>query len=112
MICPRSQTFIRRQLMGRTNHQFPSHLFAAIEPKLVSASRLQATQYRLDAPAFLSENLLTSLIPTSAKTTPLSHLANVFTVYIQSPVLAYVTPFRNSRPYMTTSELAEYQSGR
>jgi type I restriction enzyme S subunit len=98
--------------MGKSNPAFPSHLFNTIQPRLVSVTKLQATQYRLDAAAFLSEHLLTSLIPTSAKTTPLSQLADVFTVYIQSPVLAYVAPFKHSRPYMTTSELAEYQSGR
>ena len=97
--------------MEKCEPTFPSHLFAAIEPKFVSASQLHAAQYRLDAPAFLSQHAFTSLIPTSAKTIPLSKLADVFTVYIQSPILAYVSPFKNSRQYVTTSELADYQSG-
>jgi type I restriction enzyme, S subunit len=41
----------------------------------------------------------------------LGDIANVFTVYIQTPLLHYVAPFAHSRPYLTTSELGEYQRG-
>ncbi len=51
-------------------------------------------------------------MPSSSRSDSLAELANVFTVYIQSPILAYVDSFDDSRPYMTTSELAEYQSGK
>ncbi len=98
--------------MAASRSGFPSELCAGVEQDFVCSSRLQSTQYRLDAPAFLSQTQLSSFIPSSASSTKLSGLADVFTVYIQSPVLAHVAPFKNSRPYMTTSELGEYQSGR
>jgi type I restriction enzyme S subunit len=91
---------------------FPAELRTAVEKNMVGASRLVAAQFRLDAPAFLSRDEFLAFIPSSSKSRPLSQLADVFTVYIQSPILAYVRPFANSRPYMTTSELAENQNGR
>ena len=41
----------------------------------------------------------------------LKEFADVFTVYIQSPLLAYVKESPISRPYLTTSEVAEYVQG-
>jgi type I restriction enzyme S subunit len=91
---------------------FPPDLRSTVDKNMVAVSRLQAAQFRLDAPAFLSHDKLSALMPNSSQSQPLSELADVFTVYIQSPILAYVRPFAKSRPYMTTSELAESQSGR
>lgn len=91
---------------------FPKELFPGIEKSLITASRLPGAQFRLDAPAFLSQDLLATLITRLSAGHTLSKVADVYTVYIQSPILAYVHPFAKSRPYMTTSELAEYQTGR
>jgi type I restriction enzyme S subunit len=98
--------------MRESNSTFPTELFPKVEKTIIAASRLPEAQFRLNAQAFLSQDLLATLIPRSSNTQKLHELADVFTVYIQSPILAYVTPFPKSRPYMTTSELAEYQTGR
>jgi type I restriction enzyme, S subunit len=91
---------------------FPPELRSAVEKKMVASTRIEASRFRLDAPAFLSGDEFASFMPSTCKAQPLSQLANVFTVYIQSPILAYVRPFEKSRAYITTSELAEYQTGR
>jgi type I restriction enzyme S subunit len=80
--------------------------------QLVNASLVAAAEYRLDAPAFLARQNAAGLLKFSGEGQMVSDLAEVFTVYIQSPILAYVKPFSHSRPYMTTSELAEYHTGR
>jgi hypothetical protein len=80
--------------------------------QLVDSSLLVAVDYRLDAPAFLARQKVVGLLHFSDAGQKLSDIADVFTVYIQSPVLAYVKPISQSRPYMTTSELAEYRNGR
>ena len=85
---------------------------AGLKTQLVKASLVAAAEYRLDAPAFLARQNVDGLLQFSGQGQTVSDLADVFTVYIQSPVLAYVRPFSNSRPYMTTSELAEYENGR
>lgn len=97
--------------MRRGDTPFPPELRSEVENNMVVASRLEASQFRLDAPAFLSSDRFASFMPDTSKSQPLAELADVFTVYIQSPILAYVSPFAESRPYMTTSELAEYQTG-
>lgn len=76
----------------------------------VASSAVWANSCRLDASAFLSAN---TRVFVSAAGSPgqLADIANVFTVYIQTPILHYVAPFTQSRPYLTTSELAEYQRG-
>ena len=96
--------------MRGNENTFPKELRTSVEKNLVALSRLAATQFRLDAPAFLSQEHLAVSMPSTLESQPLSVLADVFTVYIQSPILAYVLPFAQSRPYMTTSELAEYQT--
>jgi len=98
--------------MVEENRNFPKELYSEIHKSLVPASMLAETQFRLDAPAFLSRNSVTTLITRASTTKTLGEMADVFTVYIQSPVLVYVRPFSNSRPYLTTSELAEFQTGR
>ncbi len=90
---------------------FPKQLFPQLHKNLVDASALVKTHFRLDAPAFLSNKSFTALSSRSSATNTLDVMAEVFTIYIQSPILAYVRPFPNSRPYLTTSELAEYQTG-
>ena len=95
--------------MHISDPRFPSELRSEVEKNLVVASRLEDAQFRLDAPAFLSSDKLASFIPNTSQSQPLAELADVFTVYIQSPLLAYVDPFAESRPYLTTSELAEFQ---
>jgi type I restriction enzyme S subunit len=76
----------------------------------VASAAVCANAYRLDASAFLNHDKRTSLVPGQSRQI-LSDLADVFTVYIQTPVLCYVIPFEHSRPYLTTSELGEYQRG-
>lgn len=83
-----------------------------LKTQLVKASSVAAAKYRLDASAFLARQYVDGLLQFSGQGQTVSDLADVFTVYIQSPVLAYVKPFSNSRPYMTTSELAEYENGK
>ena len=90
---------------------YPESFRSEVESSLVSSSWLPRTRFRLDAPAFLSREHLYAVIPQHGHSKTLAELADVFTVYIQSPVLAYVKPFKHSRPYLTTSELAEHQSG-
>ena len=82
-----------------------------VQTNVVPASAIHANAHRLDASAFLggANGELAFLDADSGQT--LSQLAEVFTVYIQTPVLYYVTPFADSRPYLTTSELGEYQCG-
>lgn len=91
---------------------FIAEAHTGLKTQLVNASLVAATEYRLDAPAFLARQNVDSLLQFSGQGQTVSDLAEVFTVYIQSPVLAYVKPFANSRPYMTTSELAEFENGR
>lgn len=91
---------------------FPAEFRSPVEKSMVVASRLETTQFRLDAPAFISRDALLAFMPRITHSQPLCELADVFTVYIQSPTLAYVRPFAKSRPYMTTSELAENYTGR
>ncbi len=90
---------------------FPTELRGAVEKMLVAFSRLPAAQFRLDAPTFLSQDHLSTVMLGTSEAQQLSQLADVFTVYIQSPILAYVQPFPRSRPYITTSELGEYHTG-
>jgi len=97
--------------MRPSNARFPAELQSAVARSLIPASRLAAAQFRLDAPAFISQEQLSTFMLGISNSQPLSELADVFTVYIQSPILAYVQPFEQSRPYLTTSELAEYQTG-
>src|SRR5881227_1243139 len=80
--------------------------------QLVDVSAVAGRSNRLDASAFLTGEDVAGLLQFFGEGQTISDLADVFTVYIQSPILAYVKPFANSRPYMTTSELAEYQNGR
>lgn len=75
----------------------------------VAASAVRANSCRLDASAFLNSNDSVSAVGNSGQV--LADIANVFTVYIQTPILHYVAPFAQSRPYLTTSELGEYQHG-
>jgi type I restriction enzyme, S subunit len=89
---------------------FPTDLRSTVDKSMVAASRLEITQFRLDASTFLARDKFSALMPRTSQSQPLSELADVFTVYIQSPILAYVKPFAKSRPYMTTSELAEHLS--
>lgn len=76
----------------------------------VACSLVAANAWRLDASAFLTSG---NHIPGSAiarSGVALADIADVFTVYIQTPLLHYVTPFAHSLPYLTTSELGEYQT--
>ncbi len=76
----------------------------------VNLTSVALSAYRLDASSFLNADTRMSL--TAAKSTrQVSDLADVFTVYIQTPILYYVEPFDQSRSYLTTSELGEYQRG-
>jgi type I restriction enzyme S subunit len=97
--------------MRGSEDKFPTELRGVVKMSLVAASRLATAQFRLDAAAFLSQDHLSAVMPGTFRAQQLSQLADVFTVYIQSPVLAYVSPFPQSLPYKTTSELAEYQMG-
>jgi type I restriction enzyme, S subunit len=78
----------------------------------VASSAVRANSFRLDASAFLSANTRVRVSAASSSGHLLADIANVFTVYIQTPILHYVAPFAHSRPYLTTSELGEYQRGR
>lgn len=64
--------------MAASRSGFPSELCAGVEQDFVCSSRLQSTQYRLDAPAFLSQTQLSSFIPSSASSTKLSGLAGYY----------------------------------
>jgi type I restriction enzyme S subunit len=76
----------------------------------VNLTSVALSAYRLDASSFLNTDTRLSL--TAVKSIgQVSDLADVFTVYIQTPILYYVEPFDQSRPYLTTSELGEYQRG-
>lgn len=77
----------------------------------VASSTVWANAFRLDASAFLSANTRDSVPTAGSSGQLLANIANVFTVYIQTPILHYVAPFAHSRPYLTTSELGEYQRG-
>jgi type I restriction enzyme S subunit len=74
----------------------------------VAASAVCAKAHRLDASAFLGRAAHVTDVPVQSQQV-LADIADVFTVYIQTPILYYVTPFENSRPYLTTSELGQYQ---
>jgi len=74
----------------------------------VSSSFIASSAFRLDASSFLNSNRGMSL-ETLEASGHLSDPADVFTVYIQTPILYYVEHFSQSRPYLTTSELGEYQ---
>jgi len=77
----------------------------------VASSAVRANSFRLDASAFLSAKTGASAFPVASSGQLLADIANVFTVYIQTPILHYVAPFAQSHPYLTTSELGEYQRG-
>ena len=91
---------------------FIAEAHTGLKTQLVNASLVAAAEYRLDAPSFLARQNVAGRLQFFGEGQTVSDLADVFTVYIQSPELAYVQPFANSRPYMTTSELAEYENGR
>lgn len=74
----------------------------------VTSTFIASSAFRLDASSFLNANTRMSLT-TVESSGYLSDLADVFTVYIQTPILYYVERFNQSRPYLTTSELGEYQ---
>ena len=78
----------------------------------MDASAVRANSFRLDASAFLSAKTGASTFLVGNSGQLLADIANVFTVYIQTPILHYVAPFAQSRPYLTTSELGEYQRGK
>ena len=80
-----------------------------VESAGVAAATVAAAGFRLDASAFLKRGVQVSVTSYAASGQVLSELAEVFTVYIQTPLLYYVEPCANSRPYLTTSELGEYQ---
>lgn len=77
----------------------------------VASSAVCANSFRLDASAFLNVGTRVSVSAAASSGQLLADLADVFTVYIQTPILHYVAPFAHSRPYRTTSELGEYQRG-
>ena len=78
----------------------------------MDASAVRANSFRLDASAFLSAKTGASTFLVARSSQLLADIANVFTVYIQTPILHYVAPFAQSRPYVTTSELGEHQRGK
>ena len=77
----------------------------------MASSAVRTNSFRLDASAFLSAKTGASTFLVASSGQLLADIANVFTVYIQTPILHYVAPFAQSRPYLTTSELGEYQRG-
>ena len=77
----------------------------------VPSTLVWANAWRLDASAFLPEDNSVSISVAKSSGKALSDIAEVFTVYIQTPILQYVAPFAHSLPYLTTSELGEYQCG-
>lgn len=77
----------------------------------VTSFAVRANSFRLDASAFLSANTRASVSFAGSSGHLLAEIASVFTVYIQTPILHYVAQFAHSRPYLTTSELGEYQRG-
>ena len=83
---------------------------ASAKANCVASSEVCTKSYRLDASAFLNRDTCIPDLPTNSQQV-LSEFADVFTVYIQTPIMYYVNPFANSRPYFTTSELGEYQRG-
>lgn len=78
---------------------------------VVAYSQIENANFRLDASAFLATEGRSRIASSHSSEWRLSDLADVYTVYIQTPVLNYVEPFTESRPYLTTSELGEYQQG-
>lgn len=76
----------------------------------VNSTSVALSAFRLDASSFLNTDTRLSLTDVES-IGQLSDLADVFTVYIQTPILYYVEPFEKSRPYLTTSELGENQCG-
>lgn len=84
---------------------------SSVSAATVASSTVGANSFRLDASAFLSADTWTSLSAARSSGKLLADIANVFTVYIQTPILQYVAPFAHSRAYLTTSELGEYQRG-
>ncbi len=95
------QTAARDDLLG----------LASARASTIASSAVANASFRLDAGAFIGANGRASAVAAMQSGQVLSDLANVFTVYIQTPVLYYVEPFAQSRPYLTTSELGEYQRG-
>jgi type I restriction enzyme S subunit len=77
----------------------------------VASSVVWANAFRLDASAFVNAENRAFVSAAASSGQLLADIANVFTVYIQTPILHYVAPFTHSRPYLTTSELGEYQRG-
>lgn len=83
---------------------------SSAKASIVASAAVSAKAFRLDASAFLDADDRASLAATPSEQV-LAELADVYTVYIQNPVLHYVRPFAHSRAYLTTSELGEYQRG-
>jgi type I restriction enzyme S subunit len=77
----------------------------------VASSVVCSNAFRLDASAFLNTASRAAVAAAAESGSVLSDMADVFTVYIQTPLLQYVQPFANSLPYLTTSELGEFQRG-
>jgi type I restriction enzyme S subunit len=84
---------------------------ASANDSSVVSSDVTNSGFRLDASAFLRGDTRRSIRSPSPTGQTLSEFADVYTVYIQTPILNYVVPFAQSRPYLTTSELGEYQRG-
>lgn len=74
----------------------------------IASSLVLAHAFRLDASAFLNADSRASVSAAARSGEVLANIADVFTVYIQTPILHYVEPFTHSRAYLTTSELGEY----
>ena len=83
----------------------------SVQISVVAYSQVEKANYRLDASAFLMTDGRIRMSFSQPSEWKLSDLANIYTIYIQTPVLNYVEPFAESRPYLTTSELGEYQQG-
>lgn len=77
----------------------------------ISSSLVLAHAFRLDASAFLNADSRAYVSAAASSGEVLADIADVFTVYIQAPILHYVEPFAHSRAYLTTSELGEYLRG-
>jgi len=84
---------------------------SAAKADTIASSLVSAHTFRLDATAFLNADSRASVSTGASSGEMLADIADVFTVYIQTPILHYVEPFTHSRPYLTTSELGEYQRG-
>ncbi|MCA0453973.1 MAG: restriction endonuclease subunit S [Chloroflexi bacterium] len=85
-------------------------LYEYFNPQLsqISIESIRKDNHRLDASGQIKSEASTIQSSHAESSTILADLADVFTVYIQGPVLAYVSPNSKSRPYLTTSEVGEY----